>query len=130
MVGERSATSEFIAESVTTNPVVIRRILGVLGKAGFVETHPGVGGGSTLIRDPEEITLLEVYRLMENSELFSLHHQSPSDDCVCGRNIQTVLSGVFDDARTAMEKVLSEITIGRIVREIEELEEEGQCKPC
>jgi Rrf2 family protein len=114
---------------VNTNPVVIRRILGVLGKAGLVETHPGAGGGSTLARPPEEISLLEVYHLMENGKLFPLHNQPPSDDCLCGRHIQPVLLDVFSRASQAMEEVLAAVKVADIAREIEVLED-GQCQPC
>jgi len=37
-------TSEYIAGSVNTNPVVIRRIMGMLSKAGLVEVRTGVAG--------------------------------------------------------------------------------------
>lgn len=123
-------TSEYIARSVNTNPVVIRRILGVLGKAGLVETHPGAGGGSTLAVDPASITLLEIYRLMEGGGIFPMHSQAPSDECVCGRHIQTVLSEVFAEAQNAMEAVLAGVTVESIALQIEELEEEGVCGPC
>ena len=105
-------------------------ILGVLGKAGLVETHPGAGGGSELARDPADITLLEIYRLMGNVDLFPMHTQPPSDDCVCGRHIQTVLTGVFTDAQQAMEKILDGLTIQDIEDQIEDLEEVGLCEPC
>ena len=123
-------TSEYIARSVNTNPVVIRRILGVLGRAGLVETHPGAGGGSTLAVDPSRITLLQVYRLLEGGGIFPMHTQAPSDDCVCGRHIQTVLSDIFSKAQNAMEAVLAGVTVESIAREIEELEEEGVCGSC
>jgi len=121
-------TSESIARSVNTNPVVIRRLLGILGKAGLVETHPGAGGGSILAHPPDTIDLLTVYRLMENGNLFPLHNQPPSDDCICGRHIQVVLLDVFSRASQAMEQVLASVTIADIAREIEVLED-GQCQP-
>ena len=57
-------TSERMAGSVNTNPVVIRRILGQLKKAGLVEVRPA-SGGTFLTRQPAAITLLEVYRAVE-----------------------------------------------------------------
>lgn len=37
-------TSEYIAGSVNTNPVFIRRVLGKLAHASLVTSQPGVGG--------------------------------------------------------------------------------------
>ena len=39
-------TSDFIASSVNVNPVVIRRLLQQLKKAGIVEVKRGSGGAS------------------------------------------------------------------------------------
>ena len=130
IVRGKPATSDYIARSVNTNPVVIRRILGVLGKAGLVETHPGAGGGSELAKDPADISLLDIYRLMGNIDLFPMHTQPPSDDCICGRHIQNVLSDVFSEAQQAMERILAGLTVQDIEDQIEELEEAGLCEPC
>src|SRR6476619_2527243 len=45
-----SLTSEYIAGSVHTNPVVILRLLGLLREAGIVESQGGLGGGWRLKR--------------------------------------------------------------------------------
>src|SRR3954462_12787406 len=78
-------TSEFIACSVNTNPVVIRRLLGSLREAGIVESRTGVGGGWSLLVDPERITLLDILRAVEpQSDIFPLHRAEPNPECPCG----------------------------------------------
>src|SRR3954452_4346845 len=84
-------TSEFIAGSVNTNPVVIRRLLGSLRDAGLVESKTGVGGGWSLLVDPERISLLDILRAVEpHNELFALHRSEPNHECPCGLYIQEV----------------------------------------
>jgi len=119
MDGEQLITSEHIAGSVNTNPVVIRRILGTLREAGLVTAQPGTGGGASLARRPEAITLLDVFRAVEGGGLFALHPQPPNPFCVCGRHIQAVLEEVFSKAEAVMEEVLAEVTVAQIVQEIE-----------
>lgn len=113
------STSERIAASVNTNPVVVRRIVGALRNAGMVSVQPGVGGGAVLARQPDDITLLEVYRAVEDGgELFSLHAQPPSRECNVGANIVEVLQGVFIRAHSAMEEVLAGVTVAQVGREV------------
>lgn len=118
---DEASTSERIAGSVNTNPVVVRRIIGALRNAGMVSVQPGVGGGAQLAREPGEISLLDVYRAVEDrDELFSLHPQPPSQHCSIGGNIQSVLQGVFCRAKSAMEDVLAGVTIDDVGREVHE----------
>jgi len=57
--------SDEIARGVSTDPVVIRRILQRLGRAKLVEGAPGKTGGTRLARPPARITLLDIYQAME-----------------------------------------------------------------
>jgi Rrf2 family protein len=108
---EEPSTSEKIAGSVNTNPVVVRRIIGSLREAGLVQAQPGAGGGSMLVRDPAEITLLDVYRAVEDGEdLFALH-ADPCQHCGIGSKIRDVLQPVFCRAHEAMQGVLRDVTI-------------------
>jgi Rrf2 family protein len=114
-----AATSERIAASVNTNPVVVRCIVGALRNAGMVTVQPGVGGGALLAREPGDISLLDVYRAVEDGEdLFSLHPQQPARDCNIGGNIQAVLQGVFCRAHRAMESVLAEVTVADVGNDV------------
>lgn len=113
--------SEQVAESVNTNPVVIRRMLCELAQAKLVVSQTGSLGGSRLARKPEAITLLDVYRALEVPGVFSLHRQPPSRRCPVGVNIETVLSNVMDEVDSAVEHVLQGITLKDLVKRL---------KPC
>ncbi|MEK4404464.1 Rrf2 family transcriptional regulator [Sporosarcina sp. FSL K6-6792] len=109
-------TSEWIAESVNTNPVVIRRIIGKLRNAGLIQVRQGLGG-ATLQKPLKEITLLDVYRaveVVEEGELFQFH-EKPNPNCPVGANIEAVLELILLRAQEAMESVLHEITMEELV---------------
>lgn len=112
-------TSEYIAGSVNTNPVVIRRIMGMLSKAGLVEVRMGVAGAK-LSRQLDQITLLDVYRavhVVEEDGLFAVHDQT-NPDCLVGKNIQAAIEPIFSKAQKAMENTLAAVTLQDVVNEI------------
>ncbi|HEY6216420.1 MAG TPA: Rrf2 family transcriptional regulator [Pyrinomonadaceae bacterium] len=119
--GEEPLKSEQVAESVNTNPVVIRRMLKELAEAGLVVSQTGSLGGSRLASDPAKTTLLDVYQALECRGVFSLHRTPPSRDCPVGVNIETVLGDVLLEVDSAVERVLQNITIDDVVRRL---------KPC
>jgi len=113
------STSEYISGSVNTNPVVIRRIMSMLSKAGLANVRPGVAGAK-LARDVSEITLLDVYRavnVVEEDGLFSVH-EKPNPECPVGRNIQASIEPIFTTAQKAMEDSLAKVTLQDIVEDI------------
>ncbi len=112
---EEPLTSEIIAGSVNTHPVFIRRILGMLGRAGLVTSQPGVGGGWRLSGKPEEITLADIYRAVDEGHLLALHHNTPNPNCLIGRNIQRTLTHYFTEAEQAFEQTLARQTIAQIL---------------
>ena len=72
---EQKMTSDFMAGSIGTNPVIVRKILQQLKAAGLVEVSRGTGG-VTITRPLNEITFLDIYRAVEctpDEELFHFH---------------------------------------------------------
>lgn len=116
---ERKFTSNLLADSVGVNPVVVRNVLGMLKSAGLVRVEPGVGG-ATLAKAPEDITLLDVFRAVEDEgELFRFH-EHPNIQCPVGRNVHDVLGGKLDEADRAMEAELASVTLQDIADETRE----------
>jgi Rrf2 family protein len=111
--------SEHVAESVNTNAVVIRRMLCELAESKLVVSQSGAMGGSKLARGPEQITLLDIYQAVESRGVFSLHRHPPNRHCPVGVNIGTVLNQVLDEVDTAVESVLSNITIKDVVSRLQ-----------
>jgi Rrf2 family protein len=112
-------TSERMAGSVNTNPVVVRRIMGQLKRAGLIYTTPGVAG-AILARPPEAITLLDVYHAVDavHNTLFDVH-ENTNPACPVGANIQAALESALTDAQAAMENTLRRVTIADVIAGIQ-----------
>lgn len=113
------STSEYLSGSVNTNPVVIRRIIGMLNKAGLVNVKPGVAG-SKLAKPLHEINLLDIYRAVQvvNQDALFAVHDSPNPQCNVGKNIQSAIEPIFTMAQRAMEEQLKYVTLKQIVDDI------------
>jgi Rrf2 family protein len=113
-----AVTSEQMAESVNTNPVVIRRILGTLREAGLVVSQPGPGGGWRLTRPPAEISLRDVYRAIGCEPLFSLPRREPNAECTVGKGLPKVLETCFREAEAALEERLAQVTLADVISSV------------
>ncbi|MDA3645464.1 Rrf2 family transcriptional regulator [Saccharopolyspora indica] len=116
--GHEVATSEQIAGSVNTNPVVIRRLLAELRKAGLVESQRGAGAGWMLARDLAAITLLDVYRAIEPGPVFALHRSAPNPECVVGHGIGPAMTAVYDEVEAALRGQLAKTTLEDVLRDV------------
>lgn len=111
-------SSELIASSVNTNPVVVRRILSQLKKAGLVDAQLGCGGGFSLASGPETIDLEQVFRAVEEDWSFPTHREPPSCDCVVGRHVLPVLERITERASQAMLSELAGVSIEDVAKKI------------
>lgn len=110
--------SNFLSDSVNTNPVVIRRILGKLREASLVDSKGGKDGGSWLTRSPENITLSTVYEAVEDGDLCRHHYSTPDQCCPVGSTIQEIMSGHLYEAERAMKASLAKTTLRQITEDI------------
>ena len=109
---EKPLISEEIAASVGTNASYIRKIIGLLKKKDIVESRRGVGG-FTIKPEAEELTLLQIYQAVNETEtprIFDLH-QNPSDECIVGRHIKPVLTDMFAQIEDTFSRALGSKTL-------------------
>jgi len=111
---DKPVTSDWIAGSVNTNPVVIRRALGVLRKAGLVASTEGAGGGTTLARPAAKITLADVHAAVEAGPLFGSTRNHPNPACPVGRKVQVVLGQYLTRFESALEREMRKVTIADV----------------
>lgn len=109
-------SSSEIAKSINTNPVVVRRILGKLKTVGIVEVRRG-SVGSRMIKNPNDITLLQIYQTVEQNGLFKLH-ENTSVDCQIGRQINDVITNVLDQSVQAMYQKMATQKLSLITNKI------------
>lgn len=116
-MGGEVTTSDQIANSVNTNSVVIRRLLGDLREAGLVESRRGAGAGWRLARPAEAINLAEVYDAVEGGPLFAMHAAVPNQRCPVGQGIQSALSPVYEDVEDTLRAQLSRTSVADVLRD-------------
>ncbi|TDB76319.1 Rrf2 family transcriptional regulator [Micromonospora sp. KC723] len=115
--GQEVLTSDQVAASVNTNPVIVRRSLGDLRRAGLVTVRHGAGAGWSLARAPEEITLRQVYEAVGAQPPFGLHHTEPNLECPVGRGIRPALSAAYGRVEQAMRRELAATSIADVLRQ-------------
>jgi Rrf2 family protein len=112
------AKSDYIAGSVGTNPVVVRRMLGSLARAGLVTSRPGSTGGYRMIDDPREITLRRIYEAVDEARIFDLHPLSPTTTCPVAIDIQPALTSLIDNAESTVSALLGRTTLAELMDSI------------
>ena len=86
-----------------------------LGRAGYLETHRGIGGGFTLARPPSEIRLGDVVRLGEETETVIDCRDRNSLACVLRPYCR--LKGVLDEAAAAFFAVLDGYSLADLLKQ-------------
>jgi DNA-binding IscR family transcriptional regulator len=113
--GRDVLTSDQVAASVNTNPVIIRRCLGDLRRAGLVRVRRGAGAGWSLAREPGQIMLLEVHDVIGPEPPFGLHHTEPNLECPVGRGIRPALDQIYGEVEQSMRRELALVSVADVL---------------
>ncbi|MBV9129895.1 MAG: Rrf2 family transcriptional regulator [Verrucomicrobia bacterium] len=112
-------SSSRLAQTVNTNPVVIRRLLIELQEAGLISTLRGPRGGALLKRKPGKVTLREIHEAVDQGNTFGTHPNEPSQGCPVGKKIARVMEHIQDRTNRALERELARMTLADVLRELQ-----------
>ena len=110
--------SQTLAASVNTNPVVIRRLLMALRRAGLIETFAGKHGGARLRMKPREISLVDIYDAVEPRPVIPVNERKVFRKCHVSCNMKSIMSGVAESTKEAVRRHLRGITLSQLVRRV------------
>lgn len=116
-IGE-PVTSETISRMLVTNPVVVRRIMAGLRTAGYLTSTKGHGGGWTLARPLDEVTLRDVHDALGAPRVFSIGLADDNPRCLIEQAANHALKDALDDAEQRLLKRFGEVTIGELSRHV------------
>lgn len=109
-------SSSYIASSVNTHAVFLRRVLKRLVEVGFIETREGRDGGYRLAKLPEDILLSDVYKAMEMDRALAPSPAEPNPMCPVGSGMPTVFGAIADEAEQAILKTLEQYTVADVAK--------------
>ncbi len=110
--------SQTLAASVNTNPVVVRRLLLALRRAGLIETFAGKHGGARLRDEPGAISLVDIYDAVEPRPVIPVNERKALRQCQVSCNMKRIMSHVAEGAEDAVRKHLRGITLAQLVRKV------------
>jgi Rrf2 family protein len=111
---EQPLTSEALAKMLHTNPVVVRRTLAGLRERGFVAAEKGHGGGWTLAKSLESLTLYDVYEALGEPTLFALGHRSDRPECLVEQAVNAAINETLGEAEALIVAKLRAVTLSAL----------------
>lgn len=117
---EGTATSEAISAMLHTNPVVVRRTMAGLREAGYVRSEKGHGGGWTLVRDLESITMRDIYVALGKPSIFAIGLASDRPTCLIEQAVNRALESSFREAEELLVARFGEITLAELASDVDQ----------
>lgn len=116
---EQRTTSDIIARMLETNPVVVRRTMGLLREKGYVTSDKGHNGGWSLARPLAQITLLDIHQALGSQSIFSIGLATDNPRCLVEQAVNHALTRAFDEAQALLLQRLATITVAELAEDFD-----------
>lgn len=104
-------TSEQLAQCMRTNPVVVRRTMGLLRKAELVSSERGHAGGWRITADFSKVTLRHLHEALGEPAVFAIGNRNENPECLVEQAVNAALDDAFVQAEALLLERFSEITL-------------------
>ena len=106
--------SDYVARSINTHPVFLRRLMARLAEAGLVEAREGRGGGYRLARPAKRISLDQIYEATEPAGAIARSPREPNKKCHVGAGIRVAFDEAIRLANEGLMRGLSRRSVADI----------------
>ena len=121
-------SSQTLAESVKTNPVVIRRLIGQLRRQGIVGSVAGAKGGFYLAKPVDQLTLWDIYLVVRDDEFFNKPKVNP--DCVVSSNLAVLVDDIYSESEHSMKNSMEKVTVAQLTDKLSDILEGSPLNQC
>jgi DNA-binding IscR family transcriptional regulator len=111
-------TSDTLAVMLQTNPVVVRRTMSGLKAAGYLSSIRGHGGGWTLARSLDEVTLRDIHAALGSPKVFAIGLSDDNPRCLVEQAVNAAMDDALQEAEQRLLARFGEVTIGSLSRTV------------
>lgn len=104
-------TSEALALCLNTNPVVVRRTMGLLRDAGLVAATRGPAGGWRIKADLSTVSLRQLHEALGEPALFAMGNRRENPDCLVEQAVNAALNDAFDEAEALLLERFASVSL-------------------
>ncbi|MBI5128823.1 MAG: Rrf2 family transcriptional regulator [Rhodopseudomonas palustris] len=107
-------TSEQLAACMCTNPVVVRRTMGLLREAGLVASERGPSGGWLISADLAAVTLRDLHEALGEPAIFAIGNRNETPECLVEQSVNAALDGAFAEAEALLLERFAKVTLAKL----------------
>lgn len=104
-------TSEALGRCLGTNPVVVRRTMGLLRDAGLVGAMRGHAGGWHISADLSSVSLRQLHEALGEPAVFAIGNRNEAPDCLVEQAVNAALDQAFRDAEALLLERFAKVSL-------------------
>lgn len=107
-------TSETLGRCLGTNPVVVRRTMGLLRDVGLVTSERGHAGGWRLSADLSSVNLRQLHDALGEPAIFAIGNRHETPECLVEQSVNATLDQAFADAEALLLERFASVTLAEL----------------
>lgn len=121
-------TSETLAQCLGTNPVVVRRTMGLLRDARLVAADRGHAGGWRIVADLSAVNLRQLHEALGEPALFAIGNRNEHPDCLVEQAVNAALDDAFEQAEALLLRKLESVSLAELAADFARRRTHGKRK--
>lgn len=107
-------TSETLAQCMTTHPVVVRRTMAGLRKAGLVTSAKGHNGGWSIACDMEKTTIRDIHDALGEPAIYAIGNRGETPQCLLEQAVNAALDEAMQEAEALLLARFQSLTLAQL----------------